>query len=92
MTRAERYAEAKRLRAKGLTQKEIATRLGVSRSYVGDILADPDDTRRATARREAAHAEQFTRDLRGDHDGPRSYWLPPADGTPSAAEVLSWEG
>ena len=33
---------------------------------------------------------QFERDLRGDHDGPRSYqFLPPADSTPSAAEIES---
>lgn len=45
-------------------------------------------------RREAAalEHEQFMRDLRGDHDGPRSYmWLPPADSTPTAAEILSRE-
>jgi hypothetical protein len=39
-----------------------------------------------------AEHEQFMRDVRGDHDGPRSYmWLPPAESTPTAAEVLSQE-
>lgn len=48
-----------------------------------------DERERAAA---AAEHEQFTRDLRGDHDGPRSYtWLPPVDSTPSVAELLSRE-
>ena len=49
--------------------------------------------KRHEARRKAEreYAAQFDRDLRGDHDGPRSHWLPPADSTPTAAEVLSWE-
>ena len=36
-------------------------------------------------------AEQFERDLRGDHDGPASYMWPPADTTPTALELLSQE-
>jgi len=37
---------------------------------------------------------QFARDLRGDHDGPHSYWTPAygTHETPTIAEVLSaWE-
>lgn len=47
---------------------------------------------RAVRAEAAAEHEQFMRDLRGDHDSPRSYlWLPPADSTPSVAEILSRE-
>lgn len=50
-TRAERAAEATRLRAQGLSQLEIAERLGVSRSYASDLYGDPD-RKKALARRE----------------------------------------
>ena len=57
-------------------------------------MSDVARWRRGERERAAAAAEhdQFMRDLRGDHDGPRSYmWLPPADTTPTAAELLSRE-
>ncbi|HEU4975728.1 MAG TPA: helix-turn-helix domain-containing protein [Baekduia sp.] len=40
--RAERAEQAARLHAEGLTGIEIAKRLGVSRSYAYELLADPD--------------------------------------------------
>jgi hypothetical protein len=41
MTRAERVVEVIRLREQGLTQRAIAERLGLSRSYTGELCADP---------------------------------------------------
>lgn len=42
MTRAERAAEAARLRAEGLLIREVAERMGVSLSYAHSLLKDPD--------------------------------------------------
>jgi transcriptional regulator with XRE-family HTH domain len=39
--RAERAAEAKALRDKGLTQIKIAVEMGISRSYAAELLSDP---------------------------------------------------
>ena len=50
MTRAEKVAEAQRLRGEGLLLREIAERMGVSLSTAGDWLSDPDRTK-AKARR-----------------------------------------
>ena len=41
-TRAESAAEAVALRALGLTHRQIADRMGLSRSYVSELCADPD--------------------------------------------------
>lgn len=43
-TRAERARAVAPLRAQGLTHREIAERLGLSRSYVSELVADPDGT------------------------------------------------
>lgn len=42
MTRAERAAEAARLRAEGLKLREVAERMGLSVSYAHALLKDPD--------------------------------------------------
>lgn len=41
-TRAERAAEAARLRAEGLIYKDIAARIGTSVSYAQELVTDPD--------------------------------------------------
>lgn len=43
-TRAENAAAVKRLRDEGLLQREITERLGLSRSYVSELLVDPEGT------------------------------------------------
>jgi hypothetical protein len=50
VTRAERAAEAVRLRAEGLSARQIAEALGVSRSYASLLYTDPDGTREAKRR------------------------------------------
>lgn len=40
--RADRAAEAARLRAQGLVYREIAERMGISRSYAAALICDPD--------------------------------------------------
>jgi len=45
VTRAQRYAEAARLQAKGLYAREIAAVMGVSESYVCDLFHDPDGSK-----------------------------------------------
>lgn len=40
--RAERAAEVARLAAEGLTGRQIAARMGISRSYAYDLLTDPE--------------------------------------------------
>ncbi len=50
-TREARYKVAVRLRRQGLTGRVIAERMGVSPSYVADILSDPDRSK-TLARRE----------------------------------------
>ncbi len=42
MSRTERVAAARKLRAQGLTNREIGARLGVARSTAADYLTDPD--------------------------------------------------
>lgn len=42
MTRAERAAEAQRLRAEGLKYREVAERMGISISYAGELCHDPE--------------------------------------------------
>lgn len=44
-TRASRAADARRLKAQGLTRKEIAKKLGISVGYVNDVFYDPDGTK-----------------------------------------------
>jgi hypothetical protein len=43
--RRKHAAEARRLRDLGLLQRQIAERMGISRSYAGDLLTDPDGSR-----------------------------------------------
>jgi hypothetical protein len=50
VTRAERYRQVRELRDKGLLQSVIADQLGVSRSYVSDLLADPDGSKQRARR------------------------------------------
>lgn len=45
MTRAERAAEAARLKAEGLNGIQVAARMGVSRSYAYELLDDPEGTK-----------------------------------------------
>lgn len=45
--RADRYAEVVELRKQGLTYKETAARMGISLSYVRDLLYDPDGSKSA---------------------------------------------
>lgn len=40
--RLQRAAQAAALRAQGLTQQEVADRLGISRTYTSSLLTDPD--------------------------------------------------
>lgn len=42
ISRGQRYAEASRLRAKGLYSREIAAAMGISLSYVRGLFNDPD--------------------------------------------------
>lgn len=51
MTRAEQAARAAELRATGMLQREIAETMGISRSYVAELVNDPDGAKQA-ARRE----------------------------------------
>lgn len=49
-TRLEKIMVARRLAAEGLTQAEVARRMGISRSYAGSLLSDPDDSKRLARR------------------------------------------
>jgi hypothetical protein len=55
MSRAEKIAEAQRLRAEGLIYREIGERMGVARSTVGGYFADPD--RSKLKARKAVHGQ-----------------------------------
>jgi hypothetical protein len=48
--RTELAAEAARLYNLGLTQKQVARRMGISRSYAGVLLTDPDGTQQRVRR------------------------------------------
>lgn len=45
MTRVERAAQARGLREQGLKLREIAQRMGISRSMAGELIVDPDGSR-----------------------------------------------
>ena len=47
VTRAERSEQVAAMRAKGLTYKQIAGALGISTSYVHDLIVDPDGSKLA---------------------------------------------
>lgn len=50
-TREERVARATELRERGLTYAQIAERMGISLSYVGDLVTDPDRSKDLARRR-----------------------------------------
>jgi hypothetical protein len=54
MTRAEKVVEAQRLRAKGLTYREIGERLGVALTTAHEYIRDPDLSRKKARRRARA--------------------------------------
>jgi transposase len=41
VVRAQRYREVQKLRSRGYTRAQIAAKLGISKSYVNDLLYDP---------------------------------------------------
>lgn len=45
VARSERAAEAAMLRAQGLLQRQIADRMGISRTYAAELLTDPDGSK-----------------------------------------------
>lgn len=51
MSRAETYARVRSLRDAGLLHREIADALGLSRSYVADLLCDPTGEKNVVRRR-----------------------------------------
>ena len=66
-------------------------RAGEGARYVAEHYADVFEDLAGGGDHDGA---QFERDLRGDHDGPHSYWTPAygTHETPTIAEVLSaWE-
>lgn len=55
MTRAERYAEVKALRDRGLLLREIAERVGLAKSTVHDLLLDPTGEKARERKRRYEH-------------------------------------
>lgn len=50
MTRAEKSARAIEMRGRGMTAREIAAELGISRGYASQLCADPDGAKNAARR------------------------------------------
>ena len=72
MTRAERIAEATRLRAEGLNGTEIAKRMGIATSYAYELLADPNREKVKERRRRYSRECEVCGTLTDGSNGPAS--------------------
>jgi hypothetical protein len=70
LPRAERHAQILALRAAGLNHREIALELGITRSTVANIFADPDGSKQAERRK---RYQGVCIDCEGPTDGSGGY-------------------